>query len=747
MASQLVDMSDNVQERIRFGPFVADVHTHELWKQGIRIRLIGQPFEILAVFLSRPGKLVTREELRSRLWPADTFVDFNHGLNAAINKLREALCDSAEKPRYIETLPRRGYRFIAAVEPADSEKVSSAAAHADVVEVEEPHARTRPLDCEPAEEIVPFANDKDSGAHETGALRKPRVRLPMIIPSVLFLGLAFGSLIWLFLTHQSTRRTDGRRASLSSSPLTDLADPTSDPAFSPDGTRVSFRRQGYAAGNSGIYVKTIDSQQLLQLTNNPSDCCPAWSPNRRFIAFSRFTSKEHQIYTIAANGGGLSRLFSTAIGPKQGELDWSPDGNSVAFVGQSSQGTSSIFLLSYHDRTARRVTEPAPLNRDWGPTFSPDGQSLAFVRTPETGLPEKILVMPTQGGESRVVVTFYNGILGSPAWTRDGQSLVFASGDEPGLLRAPVFGGNQITSIEEAGTRAWHPTIAREGYALAFQKVTQEISVWELNPNHGKSKTHGVVVSELGRNEAAQVSPDGKKIAFISNRSGSMELWISDRDGSNPFPVTSMGNVGTPRWSPNGKSIAFDVGWRDRGAVFVVDVPGGVPRPIAQNDSDNLVPNWSRDGRWVYFASDRAGIWQVWKAPAQGGPAVQVTTHGGFAAYPSTDGRTLYYSKFNLPDPEVWQLPVEGGVETHLSQVRPATWASWGPSEKGIHFLQRDGDQADVMFLDFATSEVSRAARLDKLPFWLTVSADGNALFYEHLDQDNSHIMLLKNFR
>ena len=747
MASQLVDMSDNVQERIRFGPFVADVHTHELWKEGIRIKLIGQPFEILAVFLRKPGKLVTREELRSRLWPADTFVDFNHGLNAAINKLREALCDSAEKPRYIETLPRRGYRFIAAVEPADSEKVPSAEASAAVVEVEEPLARTRPVDCEPAEEIVPFANGKDSGAEQTGALRKPRVRLPMVTLTVLFLGLAFGSLIWFFLTHQSTPRTDGRRASLSSAPLTDLADPTSDPAFSPDGTRVSFRRQGYAVGNSGIYVKTIDNQQLLQLTNNPSDCCPAWSPNGRFIAFSRFTGKEHQIYTIAANGGDLYRLFSTAIGPKQGELDWSPEGNSIAFVGQSNQGTSSIFLLSYHDRTARRVTEPAPLNRDWGPTFSPDGQSLAFVRTPETGLPEKILVMPTQGGESRAVVTFYNGILGSPAWTHDGQSLVFASGDEPGLLRAPVFGGNQITSIEEAGTRAWHPTIAREGHALAFQKVTQEISVWELNPNHGKSKTHGIVVSELGRNEAAQVSPDGKKIAFISNRSGSMELWISDRNGSNPFVVTSMGNVGTPRWSPNGKTIAFDVGWRDRGAVFVVDVPGGVPRPVAQNDSDNLVPNWSRDGRWVYFASNRTGIWQVWKAPAQGGPAVQVTTHGGFAAYPSTDGLTLYYSKFNLPDPEVWQLPVEGGVETHVSQVRPATWASWGPSEKGIHFLERDGDQADVMFLDFATSEVSRTARLDKLPFWLTVSADGNALFYEHLDQDNSHIMLLRNFR
>src|SRR5262250_2034403 len=161
MASQLVEMSDNVQERIRFGPFVADVHTRELWKEGTRIKLIGQPFEILSVFLSKPGKLVTREELRSRLWAADTFVDFNHGLNAAINKLREALCDSAEKPRYIETLPRRGYRFIAAVEPAGAEEVASAGANGDATKVPESNARPQPIDSEPAEENIRFANDKD----------------------------------------------------------------------------------------------------------------------------------------------------------------------------------------------------------------------------------------------------------------------------------------------------------------------------------------------------------------------------------------------------------------------------------------------------------------------------------------------------------------------------------------------------------------------------------------------------------
>src|SRR5262249_42951002 len=111
-----VSMAGDERNRLRFGPFEVDPHTHELWKFGTRLKLSGQPLEILLVLLNRPGKLVTRDELRSRLWPADTFVDFNHGLNAAVNKLREALSDSAESPRYVETLPRRGYRFIAVVD-------------------------------------------------------------------------------------------------------------------------------------------------------------------------------------------------------------------------------------------------------------------------------------------------------------------------------------------------------------------------------------------------------------------------------------------------------------------------------------------------------------------------------------------------------------------------------------------------------------------------------------------------------
>jgi DNA-binding winged helix-turn-helix (wHTH) protein len=111
-------MQDAIQSqgRMRFGAFDVNLRTGELCKHGRKIRLAGRPFQILALLLEQPGELVTRKDLQEKLWPADTFVDFEHGVNAAVRTLRLALCDSHKKPRFVETLPRRGYRFIAAVE-------------------------------------------------------------------------------------------------------------------------------------------------------------------------------------------------------------------------------------------------------------------------------------------------------------------------------------------------------------------------------------------------------------------------------------------------------------------------------------------------------------------------------------------------------------------------------------------------------------------------------------------------------
>ena len=772
-------MPNDVPDRVRFGAYEVDLHTHELWKHGLRLKLVGQPFEILALLLARPGELVTREELRARLWPGDTFVDFNHGLNAAVNKLREALSDSADEPRYIETLPRRGYRFVATVERAKVERATRRGAKtgraaslppvaaASKQESERVAAGRRSASVATQEPVVAAV----SSVSQLSVSRVPTIGPELRqhpgrrrVPVFLLVGAGFVlgfALLWLlFLPRQrSERREASLKAALNPAvppvPLTNLTDPTGDPAFSPDGTRVAFFRQGYAPGTSGIFVKPLGSLELLQLTDSSDDCCPVWSPNGRSIAFSRVSRRvsrsERTIYEVPSAGGALRKLHVDASS-ERGYLDWSPDGNSIAFSSASAAGTESIFLLSLKDLTVRRITQPPLLNRDRGPAFSRDGESLAFIRKTETGLPEMIVVMPAGGGEIRVLLAFHNGIVGPPAWTADNQSILFSTG-EPALFRIPASGGDFSEVITAVGP-ACRPAASRRGYRLAYQKISAGTSLWQMNlSGPGQSgalppKTHGVVVTDTGRNEGAQVSPDGKRLAFMSNRSGSMEIWTSKRDGSDAIQLTAMGLAGTPRWSPDGHFIVFDRDTRENGGIFVVNAERGSPRPLAQGNSQNLVPSWSHDGKWIYFASDRTGSWQVWRVSTEGGSPVQVTAHGGFAPYESGSGRAVYYSKLNMPNPEIWRIPVEGGVETQVSTlVRPDDWANWALLDRGIFFVQSDTMRDPVlMFYDFSSGDVKRVAGFDRMPFWLSAAPDGKSVLYEHLDQENSHVMLLENF-
>ena len=277
---EMTNSFEHHSERARFGPFEVDLQTHELWKFGTRLKLVGQPFEILAMLLSRPGKLVTRDELRNRLWPSDTFVDFNHGLNAAVNKLRESLSDSADDPRYIETLPRRGYRFRADVEWLhNGSPIVPAALPKPVAVIASPSGAVSETSEQPALAPVDPEIVRDS-IH-------PRILLVAgLIGAILVVGVVLPQIFKGHdakpVAHVMVERT---------APLIPVSN-TSGPAFSPDGNYVTFFREHSSMADSGIYVTTVGSDQLLQLTNNDDDCCPVWSPDGHWIAFTRQHNQE-----------------------------------------------------------------------------------------------------------------------------------------------------------------------------------------------------------------------------------------------------------------------------------------------------------------------------------------------------------------------------------------------------------------------------------------------------------------------
>jgi dipeptidyl aminopeptidase/acylaminoacyl peptidase len=228
---------------------------------------------------------------------------------------------------------------------------------------------------------------------------------------------------------------------------------------------------------------------------------------------------------------------------------------------------------------------------------------------------------------------------------------------------------------------------------------------------------------------------------------------MCDSDGSNLVRVTSLGaEAGTPRWSPDGGQIAFDFcAEREDRDIYVVRAEGGAPRRLTTDPAEEVVPSWSRDGQWIYFAANHNGDWQVWKIPAAGGETLQVTKQGGFLAFESPDGKFVYYAK-GLTLPGLWRVPVAGGEETPvLDRLQVGHWGNWAVVEEGIYFLNPEAkDGAAIEFFSFATRRVTKVAGLGNVslfPHGFAVSPDRRWILYPLWEQSGSDIMFVENFR
>jgi Tol biopolymer transport system component/DNA-binding winged helix-turn-helix (wHTH) protein len=707
-------------EIVRFGPFEADLQTGELRKNGHKVPLQGQPFQVFAILLQHRGKLVTREELRRKVWPEDTFVDFDHGLNTTITKIRTALGDEADNPSFVETMPRRGYRFIGAViEPGS------------------------PAPLPVAPKIRWVTSRWDLFGVGAGCL-------------LLLFGLGF----WRF----SRKPAEPPLPALEVVPLVAMPGREYLPTFSPDGNQVAFTHVG-EPNTVGIYVTLVDGERPLRLTTNAGDSNASWSPDSREIAFVRHSENEITIYVIPALGGAEHKLHTLYYSGESWNcyLGWSPDGKVLAFT-ESTADLSQlpIALLSLTDLTTRPLTSPPFGTEDWGPAFSPDGSTVAFARTSAPGGLGDLFVIPAKGGETRQI-TFDNSVMEGLTWTQDGREIVFSSSraGAQSLWRVSASGGTP-RPVQGAGFPAFNPSIPSRGDRLVYQQTSSSDNIWRLDlKNQKKAQGPPVRVTSTNRgfNWRPNFSPDGRKVVFDSNRLGGgfSEIWSCDSDGSNCAQLTSLRGIsGTARWSPDGHHIAFESRRQEHEEIYVVEVPGGRPRLVPTfSGAESGAPNWSRDGQWIYFYSDHEGRpFQLWKVPFKGGPPVRVTKNGGIYAIESDDGRFLYYSKAQstgFTEPGIWKMPVAGGDEVRVvEQPSGGVWSGWALAPDGIYFLNGNPPDGKINFFDFATGKTICIFTVEKpVPYFggLALSPDGRSLLYSKRESWNSDIMLLKNFR
>ena len=714
--------------RARFDRFTVDLRSGELRStDGTCMRIQQKPLQVLRLLLEAEGNIVTRDQLRAALWPGETFVDFEHGVNTAVKKLRQALEDSAEGPKFVETLPKVGYRFIVRVEWAT-----------DLI-------GTRDLRAAPATSL--------GGPAAPQPMRSQRL---FPAKSAVLLGLTVGAITMstLYCVH----RFASKRPQPTVIPAVTSVGEKYSPSLSPDGQQLAFAWNGETGPYFSIYVKLIGTEEPVRLTKQAAvDFNPVWSPDGRHIAFCRIKEGASGIYIVPAIGGAERQILDTHWEEREfyevfwyfGRLSWSPDGKSLAFSDRPSKNEpTAIFLLSLDTLTIRRLTSP-PLQGDYNPVFSPDGRTLAFNRGAQ-GV-ESIYTIDVAGGAEK-------GLISGPqygwglAWTPDGRDIVFAKAGwlaSSGWLWKIARDGGEPERLQ-FGEEGTEPSI--RGNRLVYARQSANLNIWRrsLDSVHSSGPAYRFLTSTR-MESGPQFSPDGSRIAFESTRSGAYEIWMCNSDGSNIIQLTHFNSVtGTPRWSPDGSQIAFDSRSPGNADIFVMDSRGSSVRRLTHEPSTDVVPSWSRDGLWIYFASDRDGTWQVWKMPSAGGPAVEVTHHGGYGGFESPDGKFLYYAKGpNVPG--LWRVPTSGGEEAEfISSLEAGYWGYWAVLEDGIYYLDTTV-KPGIDFFNLTTRRTTRIFDLENRPAreatGMAVSMDGRAILYTQLDELSRDIILVDNFR
>jgi Tol biopolymer transport system component/DNA-binding winged helix-turn-helix (wHTH) protein len=694
----------------RFDGFTLDGATRRLRRGDKELLLEPKSFWLLEFLIENRDRVLGKEEIFRVVWNETNVTD--NALTRAIAQTRKALEDDSRQPRFIETLPTVGYRFIG--------KLTT----------EEPPPPSKPMPRTP-----------------------PRIAIWAAI--VFLVPGAIGLVAWRFWPRPAVD------AVFTPVPLTTYRGNEDAPSFSPDGSQVAFQWNGEKQDNVDIYVKGLGPDAApLRLTTDPlQDRVPSWSPDGSTIAFVRvMATNQGELILIPALGGPERKLARIPIW-EDPTLDnsmgyaaaWSPNGKWLIVPELVEQQQTALFRISVETGEQQQITNPALEVDDKFPAISPDGKTLLFTRKPTfylfgglytVGLDEnaKPIGVPKPIASQELLIA-------SATWMANGSELVAST--PRGLYRLPVQGGGKPQPISGPGSDARGVVISRQGDRLAYAAVHGDANIWRIDLSARELKPERLIASTF-RDVFPQYSPDGTRIAFESARGGSTQTWVTDAEGrqARQLSFVKHGLAGAAHWSPDGRTLQMDSNVTGSYQVYTMDADGGKMKQLTDDKFDNFGATWSRDGRSLYFTSTRTGRDEVWKMSANGGPAFQITHNGGGFGIESEDGKTLYFTKTLRTDSgSIWRMPLAGGPEEQLADSLYRV--NYAVTKRGIYYMTHADESGNCMLklYDFATGATSTVLRIGRPEFGLDVSPDGRYLVYAQLDDAASELMLIEGFR
>jgi Tol biopolymer transport system component len=545
-------------------------------------------------------------------------------------------------------------------------------------------------------------------------------------------------------------------ALLAITPVTALPGLEYDPAFSPDGSRVAFLRvpDSRQGGEMTLEVQLLGAESSLRLTEEAADFghpieSPAWSPDGASIAYLRWRREEGWgIYRISALGGVERKILDLGTTEVSG-LGWSPNGRWLALGWRSAPGEAlALYRIDLETLERLRLTDPpATIGGDRLPAWSPDGSSVAFVRTLASDVSE-VRIVSAGGGGSRSLLPEPHKVADLD-WSADGRQVLVAvhEGGRHRIWGVDVATG-AVRRLNELGRDARWLTVARRTGQLAYGQARWELGIRRYDLVTGEPTPLPGIASTFYE-AALDVSPAGDRLTLVSTRSGSPEVWIDDLEGGRPLQLTRFAGptVGHPRWVMGGESIIFQVDQEGGSNLWKVGTDGAAPRRLTDAEGDERAPSLARDGRSIYFASSRSGEWQVWRRPVAVGPAVQVTTNGGYFAQESPDGEWLYFTRWQTGG--LWRIPAGGGEEVRVlgDELSSHEWGNWAVTPEGIWLVTWDsGSHAELALVASESGEVTRRFPLAGTPVrpGLALAPDAESVVLAEVDRIESDIVLIE---
>jgi Tol biopolymer transport system component/DNA-binding winged helix-turn-helix (wHTH) protein len=691
-----------------FGACTLDTEKRLLIRDGQPVTLAPKTFDLLVVLIESGGRALAKAELMQSLWP-DTFVE-EANLSFQISTLRKTLGEDG--PKWIETVPKHGYRFAGTVVGVAQEK--------------------------PAPALAP-----QRGRHRWVAAS----------------AIAAGAVVALVLLIKG--RTDRERPTPpTATPLTTYPGIQAQPSLSPDGSQVAFSWTGPNENNYDIYIKLVGPGEPVRLTTAPErDVAPSWSPDGRQIAFLRYTSRQHaSVIVIPALGGGVEHKIADLFLPlvrHDTTLSWTANSKQIAVSGRLREDEPfGLWLVRIDGGPPRRVTTVgSEASYDAAPAFSPDRKRLAFIRAispTRTNIYIQPLTDELQSSGGPMPVTDGKVAAHAIAWL-DNRRIVFCVGYlAQRRLEILDLDSGQTRGVTGFGEGAASLSIAPNG-TLVYARESAEVNLWRFDLSPGPAPPERLAASTY-QTWTPSYSHDGRRIAFASTRSGLEEVWVADADGAHPMQLTRMGSGHTanPRWSLDDRMNLFN-SWSPHSDLYTVAVSDGSLKRLTDGHVGNSVePSWSRDGKWIYFGSDKTARLEVYRMPVGGGATVQITRNGGLHAEESVDRKWVYYSKNAESPSSIWKVPRDGGDETLVIDGLSYS-TNFMPTEKGIYFISGErglDGPATIEFYDFAASTRTRLVAVQKPFAWgLALSPDGRWLVHGMVDHVSSNLMLIEDLR